>query len=57
VRFLEPEEAAPVMKTYELKYPKTAAKLRDVMGVDFDGTDEGRIKMMDQIPMVAFSVG
>lgn len=53
VRFLAAPEAADVMKVYESRYPKTAAKLRNAMGVDYDGTDEGRIEMMWKIPMVS----
>ena len=34
---------------------KTAAKLYSMMGVSYDGTDEGRVEMMAKIPMVAFS--
>lgn len=55
VRFLEQTEAASVMGTYERAHPRTAAKLYSVMGVSYDGTDEGRVKMMAKIPMVAFS--
>ena len=57
VRFLEPEESAEVFAVYEGKYPRTAAKLLSVMGVSYDGTDEGRIEMMRLIPMVAFRTG
>ena len=53
VRFLEPTEAADVMKAYETENPRTAAWLRNTMGVSFDGTDEGRVEMMKQIPMVS----
>ncbi len=56
VRFLDAPEAAGVMAGYESAHPKTAAKLMASMGVSYDGTDEGRIKMMRQIPMVAFVV-
>lgn len=54
VRFLEAEEAAGFMADYEREHPKTAAKLYDVMGVSYDGTDEDRVRMMGEIPMVAF---
>ncbi len=54
--FLEPAEAASVMAEYEREHPKTAAKLYDVMGVSYDGTEAGLVEMMEQIPMVAFSV-
>ncbi len=43
------------MGAYERAHPKTAAKLYSVMGVSYDGTDEGRVEMMANIPMVAFS--
>lgn len=56
VRFLEAEDAAPVMKTYEDKHPKTAQRLYATMGVSYDGTDEDRIRMMHSIPMVAFTI-
>ena len=54
VRFLEADEAATFMAEYEREHPKTAAKLYDVMGVSYDGTDEDRVRMMTEIPMVAF---
>ena len=54
VRFLEETEAANVMGAYERAHPKTAVKLFSMMGVSYDGTDEGRVEMMAQIPMVAF---
>lgn len=56
VRFLDAAESADVMKVYESQHPKTAARLRGAMGVSFDGTDEGRIEMMDEIPMVSLSL-
>jgi deazaflavin-dependent oxidoreductase (nitroreductase family) len=55
VRFLDPTEAAEVMNRYEQQHPNTAAKLMASTGVFYDGTDEGRVEMMKQIPMVAFS--
>ena len=42
------------MAAYERDAPKTAAKLCSMMGVSYDGTDEGRVEMMAKIPMVAF---
>lgn len=54
VRFLEAEEAATVMADYERAHPRTAARLYEVMGVSYDGTDEDRVRMMTEIPMVAF---
>ena len=56
VRFLEPTEAATYMRTYEDAHPKTAAKLYDVMGVSYDGTDGDLVRMMADIPMVAFQI-
>ena len=56
VRFLEPAEAATVMADYERAHAKTAAKLYDVMGVSYDGSEAGLVEMMEQIPMVAFSL-
>ena len=56
VRFLDSAEAADVFRTYESKYPRTAAKLMQVMEVSYDGTDEDRLRMMDRIPMVAFKL-
>jgi deazaflavin-dependent oxidoreductase (nitroreductase family) len=53
VRFLEPTEAASFMAAYESEHPRTAAKLYEVMGVSYDGTDEDRVLMMSEIPMVA----
>jgi deazaflavin-dependent oxidoreductase (nitroreductase family) len=56
VRFLKPREAAEVMADYELKHPRTAARLYRMMGVSYDGTVERRIEMMENVPMVAFSL-
>ena len=56
VRFLEAREAAGVMGDYEHEHPRTAARLRQIMGVSYDGTVEGRIEMMEKVPMVAFSI-
>jgi deazaflavin-dependent oxidoreductase (nitroreductase family) len=55
-RFLEPGEAGDVMDAYEQTHPRTAQALLKGMGVSYDGTDEGRIEMMSQIPMVAFRI-
>jgi deazaflavin-dependent oxidoreductase (nitroreductase family) len=54
VRFLEEIEAADVMGAYERAHPRTAGKLYSMMGVSYDGTEEGRVEMMAKIPMVAF---
>jgi deazaflavin-dependent oxidoreductase (nitroreductase family) len=56
VRFLKATEAAQVMATYEADHPRAAAKLFESMGVSFDGTDEGRVELMHQIPMVGFAI-
>ena len=56
VRFLEPEEAGQVMGDYERAHRRTAKALLKAMGVSYDGTDEGRVEMMKQIPMVALQV-
>lgn len=53
-RFLEAEKAATVFHDYEIAHPKAAVKLMSSMGVEHDGTDEGRIEMMRRIPMVSF---
>lgn len=57
VRFLDAREAAGVMGDYEHEHPRTAARLYRVMGVSYDGTVEGRIEMMERVPMVAFQIG
>lgn len=54
-RFLAAEQAVEVMKIYEEKHPKTAAKLEAMMGVSHDDTRESWIAMMEQIPMVGFT--
>jgi deazaflavin-dependent oxidoreductase (nitroreductase family) len=54
VRFLEADEAASVFAKYEQAHRRAAAKLMDMMGVSYDGTEVGRIEMMRKIPMVAF---
>jgi deazaflavin-dependent oxidoreductase (nitroreductase family) len=56
VRFLEADEAARVMAKYEAAHPKAATKLFESMGVSYDGTDEGRVDLMKQIPMVGLTV-
>lgn len=53
-RFLETEEAARRFHEYETAHPKTAARLLDSMGQSHDGTDDDRVRMMDEIPMVSF---
>ena len=56
VRFVDPTESAGIMAAYERDHPRTAAKLYEIMGVSYDGTDEDRVRMMNEIPMVAFAV-
>ncbi len=51
-RFLTPSEAATVFAGYERAHPKAAARLQQLMGVSHDGTHEGRVAMVTQIPMV-----
>ena len=54
-RFLPTEEAVDVMKDYERKHPRTAAKLEQMMGVAHDETQESWVAMMEQIPMIGFT--
>ena len=54
-RVLESPEAADRFADYELRHPKAASKLLDSMGQSYDGTDADRVRMMHNIPMVAFS--
>lgn len=56
VRFLKAREAAGVMADYEFEHPRTAARLYRMMGISHDGTVEGRVEMMEKVPMVAFSI-
>lgn len=56
VRFLDAAEASTVMADYERAHPKTAANLYEAMGVSYDGTDDDRVRMMAEIPMVAFTL-
>ena len=53
-RMLSPEEAATVFAGYEAAHPKTAQRLLASMGQSYDGTDADRVRMMGDIPMVAF---
>lgn len=54
-RFLDADEAAEVFQGYESDHPRTAGRLLQSMGNTYDGTDAGRIAMMADMPMVAFS--
>ena len=55
VRFLKPTESAEHMRRYEDAHPRTAAKLYETMGVSYDGTEDDLVRMMGEIPMVAFT--
>jgi len=54
-RFLEPTEAADRFADYEERHPIAASKLLDSMGQTYDGTSRDRVRMMHNIPMIAFS--
>ena len=54
-RFLEPIEAADRFADYERRHAKAASKLLDSMGQSYDGTEIDRVRMMRNIPMIAFS--
>jgi deazaflavin-dependent oxidoreductase (nitroreductase family) len=51
-RFVEAEEAANVMLAYETNHPRAAAFMAKELGLEHDGTQEGRIDLMRQFPMV-----
>ncbi len=53
-RMLDAADAAEVFAAYEAEHPKTAARLLDSMGQSYDGTDDDRVRMMGNIPMVGF---
>ena len=55
-RFLGDSEAATVFAEYETSHPKTASRLTDLMGVTHDGTHDGRVAMMREIPMVEMRI-
>ncbi len=54
-RFLDAQEAAATFHAYERAHPGTARRLLATMGNAYDGTDAGRVAMMADMPMVAFS--
>lgn len=54
-RFLDDAEAAGVLAAYQAVHPRTASALLGQLGLSYDGTDEGRIAMMPQLPMVALA--
>lgn len=55
-RFLDADEAADYIELYEKDHPKAAEILFKSMDVSHDGTREGRVEMMKEIPMVALAV-
>ena len=54
-RMLDDDEAAARFAEYELAHPRAAEKLLESMGNSYDGTAAGRVVMMADMPMVAFS--
>ncbi len=54
-RMLSDEEAATRFAEYEQAHAKTAERLLSSMGQSYDGTDDDRVRMMANIPMVAFT--
>jgi deazaflavin-dependent oxidoreductase (nitroreductase family) len=55
-RMLDDVESAARFAEYELAHPRAAERLLDAMGNSYDGTAAGRVAMMADMPMVAFSV-
>jgi deazaflavin-dependent oxidoreductase (nitroreductase family) len=53
-RFLSQEEAAERFARYERRHHRLSIVLLREMGNSYDGTDQGRYKMMAGMPMVAF---
>jgi deazaflavin-dependent oxidoreductase (nitroreductase family) len=53
-RLLSPNEAASRFARYERHHCRTSIMLLREMGNRYDGTDEGRLAMMAEMPMVAF---
>ena len=51
---LDAAEAARRFHQYETAHARTAARLLDSMGRSYDGSDEDRVRMMENIPMVSF---
>ncbi|MCP3996110.1 MAG: nitroreductase family deazaflavin-dependent oxidoreductase [bacterium] len=51
-RFLDDSEAATALARCEADRPKTAARLTSRLGMPHDGTHQGRMKMVREIPMV-----
>lgn len=53
-RMLSADEAGTRFAEYEKARPKTATRLLSSMGQSYDGTDDDRVRMMTNIPMVSF---
>ena len=53
-RLLDVTEAADRFARYEHRHPRTAKRLLAWMERSYDGSDAGRLAMMDEMPMVAF---
>lgn len=53
-RMLSAAEAGTVFARYEAAHPATARRLLASMGQSYDGSEEDRVRMMGNIPMVAF---
>ena len=54
-RLLDSYEAAERFHRYELAHPTTARALLHAFGRGYDGTPAGRVRLMDDLPIVAFS--
>ena len=54
-RFLDPDEAAHRFRTYEIAHGRASLQILKLVGNSYDGTDEGRRRMMELMPMIAFS--
>ena len=54
-RLPDQQEAAERFRRYEAAHPTAARRLLRSMGNGYDGTDAGRVAMMAEMPMVAFS--
>ncbi len=54
-RMLDDEEAAERFAAYEAAHGKAAERLLESMGNSYDGTGADRVRMMADMPMVAFS--
>ncbi len=55
-RLLDESEAATAFAGYEADHPRAAERLQDLMGVGHDGTHDGRMRMVAQIPMVELRI-